>query len=234
MIERKPSTAGIDGRTLKDLRIANEVSREAFAQLLDVPAATLDAWEDGAAIPDAMASRIAHVSRLVRHNSLSAWKHRVALASGMEILIGADLRIAAISRVALNTPFARELKIDIPASVFLGAHMHSVLPNLDCTLVVNHGTGLNDLLDIGFFAGEIRLVRIAAEINFGIYAYCGVFEYWPIETCDAGIVARQVSVLDLTKRTSLRQPGILVQDVEIARSDARGIPSPLDRNLVTA
>jgi hypothetical protein len=41
-------------------------------------------------------------------------------------------------------------------------------------------------------------------------------------------------VLDLTKRTSLRQPGILVQDVEIARSDARGIPSPLDRNLVTA
>lgn len=217
MIERTASTAPVDGRTLKDLRAANEVSREAFARLLDVPAATLDAWEDGASVPAAMAAHIAHVSLLVRHNSLSAWKHRVASASGMEILIGADLRIAAISRMALNTPFARELNIDIPASVFLGAHMHRVLPNLDCTLVVNHGAGLNDLIDIGFFAGEIRFVRIAAEINFGLYAYCGVFEYWPIETCDTGIVARQVSVLDLAKRTSLRQPGILVHGVEIAR-----------------
>lgn len=217
MIERTASTAPIDGRALKDLRIANEVSREAFARLLDVPAATLDAWEGGAAIPAAIAAHIAHVTMLVRHNSLSAWKHRVASASGMEILIGADLRIAAISRMALNTPFARELNIDIPSSIFLGAHMHSVLPNLDCTLVVNRGTGLNDLIDIGFFEGEIRFVRIAAEINFGLYAYCGVFEYWPIETCDVGIVARQVSVLDLAKRTSLRQPGILVQGVEIAR-----------------
>lgn len=217
MIERTAADGAIDGRALKDLRVANEVSREALARLLDVPGATLDAWEGGAAVPAAMAERIAHVSLLVRHNSLAAWKHRVALASGMEILIGADLKIAAISRMALNTPFARELKIDIPASVFLGAHMHSVLPNLDCTLVVNHGAGLNDLIDIGFFAGAIRFVRIAADINFGLYAYCGVFEYWPIETCDAGIVARQVSVLDFTKRTSLRQPGILVHGVDIER-----------------
>jgi hypothetical protein len=217
MIERTAADGDIDGRALKDLRVASEVSREAFARLLDVPENVLDVWEGGAAVPAAMAERIAHVSLLVRHNSLAAWKHRVALASGMEILIGADLKIAAISRVALNTPFARELKIDIPASVFLGAHMHSVLPNLDCTLVVNHGTGLNDLIDIGFFAGEIRFVRIAADINFGLYAYCGVFEYWPIETCDAGIVARQVSVLDLAKRTSLRQPGILVHGVDIER-----------------
>lgn len=220
MIERKTSTAAIDGRALKDLRVANEVSREAFARLLDVPADTLDAWEDGAGVPAAMTDRISRVSLLVRHNSLSAWKHRVASASGMEILIDADLKIAAISRVALNTPFARELKIDMPASVFLGAHMHSVLPSLDCTLVVNHGAGLNDLIDIGFFSGAIRFVRIAADINFGLYAYCGVFEYWPIETCDAGIVARQVSMLDIGKRTSLRQPGILVHGVEIARVDA--------------
>lgn len=214
-----PVAAELDGSGLRALRIANEISRETFARLLGVTGDVLGGWEDGAPVPIAYAGRIADVALLVRHASRAAWRQRIDCASGIEILIDADLRIAAISRTARNTPFAREFGFDFPASMFVGAHMHSVLPNLDCVLIEKHGTGLNDLVDIGFFAGAIRFVRITAEINFGLYAYCGAFEYWPIETCDAGILARQLSLLDLERRTSLRQPGILVQRIEIVRRD---------------
>lgn len=225
MIGRQTHVAAeIDGRNLKALRMENDVSRETFARLLGVPGDVLGDWEDGAPVPVAYAGRIADVALLVRHASRAAWRQRIDGASGIEILVDADLRIAAISRTARNTPFAREFGFDFPASVFVGAHMHSVLPNLDCVLIEKHGTGLNDLVDIGFFAGAIRFVRITAEINFGLYAYCGAFEYWPIETCDAGILARQLSLLDLERRTSLRQPGILVQRIEIVRRDAKSSP----------
>ncbi|MBP6012500.1 MAG: hypothetical protein KBA31_09760 [Alphaproteobacteria bacterium] len=215
---RNAKLTPVDGLALKALRIANEISQEVLAALLDVHAGVLENWEAGASVPASMTERIGNVSLMIRHASRAAWKHRTFSTSGMEILLDRDLRIAAISRTALNTPF-RELGFDAPTSLFVGSHIHNVLPSLDCTLVLNHGTGLNDLVDIGFFEGRVRFVRIAAEINFGLYAYCGVFEYWPVETCDAGIVVRQVSVLDLSRQTSLRKPGILVEGTEIGWQD---------------
>lgn len=218
MTVRNANSAPIDGTALKSLRIANEISQETLAVLLDVHAGTLETWETGTPVPESMTERIANVSLMIRYASRAAWKHRTFSTSGMEILLDRDLRIAAISRTALNTPF-RELGFDVPASLFVGSHIHNALPSLDCKLVLNYGTGLNDLVDIGFFEGRVRFVRIAAEINFGLYAYCGVFEYWPVETCDAGIIVRQVSVLDLSRHTSLRKPGILVESTEIGWQD---------------
>lgn len=204
------------GADLKALREAHDVPRATMADLIGVSESQLSDWEDGAPLPPAFTQSVQSACRMVRLASFSAWKQRVAAASGVEILLDRDLRIAALSKLAINTPFP-ELKFDVPASLFLGAHIHRVLPGLDCKLVVNHGTGLNDLYEIGFFDGRVRFVRIMAEINFGRYAYCGAFEYWPVGTCDAGTVVRQVSIIDLDRRTVLKKPGILVERTEIAR-----------------
>lgn len=206
--------AAIDGPTLKALRIGHEISQDTLATLFGVGADVVQSWEAGAPVPATLVKRAQNVSLLISHASRAAWKHRTFATSGMEILLDRNLRIAAISRTALNTPFP-EFGFDLPSSLFVGSHIHNALPNLDCTLVVNYGTGLSDLEEIGFFEGRVQFVRIAAEINFGLYAYCGVFEYWPVDTCDAGVIVRQVSVLDLSRRTKLRKPGILVEGTEI-------------------
>lgn len=208
---------GIDGAALKALRTLHGVSAEAMARLLGVAGDTLAAWEAGEPIPAAALASVRTAAFAIRFNSRSAWMQRVSLASGMEILLDPTLRMAALSRVARNTPYAEKLGLDLPANLMLGKHLHAFLPNLDCTMIQTHGAGLNDLYEIGFFTGEITLVRITAEINFGLYDYCGHFEYWPVATCDAGTLVHQISFVDTSRRTVLRKPGILVQSTEIVR-----------------
>jgi hypothetical protein len=205
------------GSLLARMRNDHMLTSERVAGLLGEPPGTVAGWEAGRATPsDSAAARIEVLASQLDFASLQRWKERVTRSRGLEMLIGRDLSILAVSAPVLteasNSSAGKPL---LQTDSFLGRNANEFLPTLDCNLILRHGAGLKDLDAVGMFDGRVRCVRYSAELNYGSFARIGVFEFWPVETVDAGIVAHHVCHPLVDRKPTLSAPGIAVHWREI-------------------
>ncbi len=163
-----------------------------IAELLAETEARVTALIEGRATPTRdVARKVAALAQRMAYNSFAAWQRRISASSGYEVLIDRTLTIVAVNG-ANPASYRGKAQSPIGPHLFLGRKYNDILPSLDCTLIQTQGSGIEDLLTIGFFDGKIRCVRLCAEINAGPFVRTGVHEFWPIETEDAGIVAHSI------------------------------------------
>jgi len=205
------------GALLAQLRSDHVLTIDRIAGLLGEQPGIVAGWEAGRAqVPEHATAKIEHLAGRLNFASLQSWKERVTRAHGLETLIGRDLRILAVSAAVLvetDAPGGRQLTF--PRESFLGKHCNDLLPTLDCNLILSHGAGFNDLDAVGLFDGRVRCVRYSAELNYGPFARIGVYEFWPVETVDAGIVAHHLCHPHAEQKPTLRVPGVVVHWSEI-------------------
>lgn len=206
---------------LAQLRSDHALTSERIAGLLGEQPGAVTGWEAGhtQASEDAMA-KIQHLAGRLNFASQQRWKERVTRAHGLETLIGRDLRILAVSAgVLVETDPSSGRQLSFPREYFLGKSCNELLPTLDCNLILTHGAGFNDLDAVGLFDGRVRCVRYSAELNYGRFARVGVYEFWPVETVDAGIVAHHLCHPHTDQKPTLRVPGVVVHWSEIVPAE---------------
>ncbi|MBP6013278.1 MAG: hypothetical protein KBA31_13715 [Alphaproteobacteria bacterium] len=163
-----------------------------IAELLAEPEARVAALIEGRAAPTLdVARKVTALAQRMAYNSFAAWKRRISASTGYEVLIDRALTIVAVNGASPSFNRGKPYS-PIGPHLFLGRKYNDILPSLDCALIQTHGNGIEDLLTIGFFDGNVRCVRLCAEINAGLFVRTGVHEFWPIETEDAGIVAHSI------------------------------------------
>lgn len=191
---------------------------ERIAALVGAPEGTLQRLMQGLASPDeSLAGRIDAFAFTMALNSLQAWKARVSAGSGYEMLI--DRTLTVIGVTGANAALGRRRTQGVlDPSLFLGHKYNALLPSLDCTLIETHGSGIDDLVPLGFFEGRIRCVRFCAEINVGPVTRNGVHEIWPVETADEGIVGHAALHERNEMPRVLTAPGIHVHWREVVRA----------------
>lgn len=191
---------------------------ERIAALVGAPEGMLQRLMHGLASPDVdLARRIDAVAFAMALNSLQAWKARVSASSGYEMLIDRTLTVIAVNG-ANAVPGRRKAQGALGPAFFLGQKYNVLLPSLDCTLIETHGSGIDDLVPLGFFEGRIRCVRFCAEINAGPLTRNGVHEIWPVETADEGIIAHAALHERNDMPRVLTSPGIHVHWREVVRA----------------
>jgi hypothetical protein len=206
---------------LARLRSDHALTSERIAGLLGEPHAVVAGWESGRAqASDADAARIQHLAGRLNFASLQRWKERVTRARGLEMLIARNLEILAVSdAVLVNSETSGARRVTFPRENFVGRNANLLFPTLDCNLILHHGAGLKDLDAVGIFDGRVRCVRYSAELNYGRFARVGVFEFWPVETVDGGLVVQHLCHVHPTQQPVLPRPGVVVHWSEIIAAD---------------
>jgi len=209
------------GGLLAKMRADHALTSDRLAALLAASPGTLAQWENGRVpVSRAVEFKILQLSRRLSFASLESWKFRVGAASGPELLMDRTLMILTVSpAMLLQRAFEVGSDMILPSGFLVGRHINDVLPSLDCNLILNRGTGLSELHDIGFFQGRVRCVRMCAELNFGPVTRHGVGEFWPVDTVDAGIAAHLLLHADRCAKNTLRAPGVIVHWSQIVPAE---------------
>jgi transcriptional regulator with XRE-family HTH domain len=164
-------------------RLAQNLNQSQFAVVMGVSQQTVSRWESGGQVPEpAMQDKLKMQLRVTALNSIQFWKRRVALASGFDMLIGADLTILASS--------ARVGKLlNLGENALAGVALTDVLPNPKIQDAgQNRVRTIDNFREIGFFDGLIRSIRLDMEWHLQSGSCSCRTDVWPVMTSDQVIL----------------------------------------------
>ena len=163
-------------------RLSQNLNQAGFAKVMGVSQQTVSRWESGTQVPEApMQDKLKAQLRVTALNSIAFWKHRVANATSIDVLIASDMTVIAASHRA-KLLFAQGAEM-------AGTKFQDLIPHHE----IKSGEGgkihsIEQLREIGFFDGLIRSIRLEMEWHLQSGSCACNTDLWPVMTSDQTIV----------------------------------------------
>jgi transcriptional regulator with XRE-family HTH domain len=163
-------------------RLSQNLNQSQFAKMIGVSQQTVSSWESGGQIPEpAIQEKLRGHLRVTALNSLAYWRHRVTHAAGFDVLVAGDLTVLAASRRALRVFGVDEA----PA----GVRLPHIVPQHEIgSSVTANMTSLESFIEIGFFDGLIRSIRLDMDWHVPSGSCACKTDVWPVMTSEQSIV----------------------------------------------